>query len=136
MASIRARLARDRFRGPTFSWGTARRADARQPCLTTCPPFGSFAGLHTSCGVRELAPAVCRPGSPGRAPRINPEAPISPLVLCLSRFRFVCPANILSDSSALRFRPRGQGLTGEDLEALVAARPAAARISAARNTRS
>jgi hypothetical protein len=25
----------------------------------------------TSCGVRELAPAVCRPGVPGRPPRIN-----------------------------------------------------------------
>ena len=34
------------------------------------------AGAH--CGVRELAPAVCRPGLPGRAPRIHLGTPTCP----------------------------------------------------------
>jgi hypothetical protein len=29
---------------------------------------------QASCGVRELAPAVCRPGSPGSAPRIDSQS--------------------------------------------------------------
>jgi hypothetical protein len=50
-------------------------------------------GCLAPCGVRELAPAVCRPGLPGRAPRINLGTPISRLApwLFLLRRHPACP---------------------------------------------
>jgi hypothetical protein len=39
----------------------------RHISLATCPPSASIGMLRDPCGVRELAPAVCRPGLPGRA---------------------------------------------------------------------
>jgi hypothetical protein len=46
-----------------------RRTQSRN--LSSIHRLAEFA----SCGVRELAPAVCRSGSPGRAPRTEPKAP-------------------------------------------------------------
>ena len=97
-----------------------------------------LASVGASCGVRELAPAVCRPGLPGRAPRINLGTPISrlaPLVLCSSprrhgvrvfapdrRFcrcsrrgirRGGCPANILGSISAIHLDRRAASFRAE-----------------------
>ena len=52
----------------------------RHPLAYAAPP----------CGVRELAPAVCRPGLPGRAPRINLGTPISRLAPLLPRACLPC----------------------------------------------
>ena len=58
-----------------------------------------LAQTGASCGVRELAPAVCRLGLPGRAPRINFGALTPDWYLCFSSRRSTlrrggCPANM------------------------------------------
>jgi hypothetical protein len=54
------------------SRGVRAARDSVEESLLHADP--SNAPTPASCGVRELAPAVCRPGSPGSAPRINSQS--------------------------------------------------------------
>ena len=84
-----------------------------------------------SCGVRELAPVVCRPGLPRRAPRINPgtsRCPCSAVIrsgvsrafgFCAKR-RDAQSSVILSEVARLRLYRifRGRATQSKDLSSM------------------
>ncbi len=97
-------------------------------------PFSPTFARRVLCGVRELAPAVCRAGLPARAPRINLGAPISRLAFAFAvvgaqhrgpqRAAFacwggsmLCPATMLGYLLAIRLAQTGAPLQRRALRA-------------------
>src|SRR5690242_876800 len=62
----------ERSPAPFSSRGVSAARDAAEESLLDASPGNT--PTPGSCGVRELAPAVCRPGSPGSAPRSDSQS--------------------------------------------------------------